>query len=161
MSLVIRTARPDDAPTIHGFVTELAIYEREPDAVEATIEDYRRQLESPRPPFECLLAEVDGAPVGFALFFPIYSTWRGRAGIHLEDLYVTPAMRGRGAGRALLSRVAALAAERGCARVEWAVLDWNEPAIGFYRALGARPMDDWTTFRLSRDALDRVAGATD
>ncbi len=155
----IRFAGPADAEQIHRFVCALAEYEKEPDAVEATPEDLRSQLASERPPFECLISEWDGRPVGFALFFQSYSTWRGRAGLYLEDLFVEPEERGRGHGLALLRRLAALAVERRCARLEWAVLDWNEPSIRFYRALGAEPMDEWTTYRLTGDALSSLAEA--
>ena len=148
----IRFATPDDAETIHRFVCELAEYEREPDAVEATPETFRAQLGRD---FECLVAETDRA-VGFALFFHNYSTWRGRRGLYLEDLYVTPAARGLGIGRALLARLGVIARERDCARMEWAVLDWNEPAIGFYRALGAAPQDEWSTWRLTGEALAKL-----
>ncbi len=157
MSIALRLARPDDAPRIHELVVSLATYEREPDAVEATPESIRAQLESPHPPFECLLAERDGRAVGFALFFQSYSTWRGRPGITLEDLFVEPEARRSGAGRALLVRLARIAAERGCARMEWAVLDWNELAQRFYEGLGARPLRGWTTWRLTGEALERLA----
>lgn len=153
----IRAASVDDAAAILGFVRELAAYEREPDAVELTLATLREQLTSPSPPFECLLGELDGEPVGFALFFHNYSTWRGRRGLYLEDLYVRPSARGRGVGKSLLVHLAALAVARGCARLEWSVLDWNTPAIGFYRALGAEPMSEWTVFRLTGAALARVA----
>jgi GNAT superfamily N-acetyltransferase len=155
--LTTRFAVPEDAETIHRFIVELATYEREPDAVHCTPDDLRRQLASERPPFECLLAEVDGEACGFALFFSSYSTWRGRAGIYLEDLYVPPALRGRGVGKRLLAELAALAVARGCARLEWAVLDWNEPAIGLYRQLGATPQNEWTTYRLTDGPLERLA----
>lgn len=156
-SIRIRKALPEDARLIHRFVSELAAYEREPDAVEATPADYRRQLASQRPPFECVIAELAKEPVGFALFFHNYSTWKGRPGLYLEDLYVTPSARGHGVGEALLRHCAQLARKRGCARFEWAVLDWNEPAIGFYRALGATPLDEWTIFRTTGRALERLA----
>jgi GNAT superfamily N-acetyltransferase len=156
VTLVVRPARPEDATTIHGLIVGLAEYEHEPDAVEVTPATLRAQLESPRPPFECLLAEVDGAPVGFALFFQSYSTWRGRPGLWLEDLFVLPAHRRRGIGRALLARLGALAAERGCARLEFAVLHWNAPAIAFYEALGAEPLGAWQLFRVSGAALERL-----
>src|SRR5262249_25572811 len=132
MAVTIRFATPADAETIHRFIRGLAEYERMPDAVEVTPAILRAQMTSERPPFECLIAVVDREPVGFALFFQSYSTWRGRPGIFLEDLFVEPLRRGQGVGAALLRRVAALAVERGCARLEWAVLDWNTPAIGFY-----------------------------
>lgn len=157
MSLSIRFADASDAETIHRLVVELATYERAPDAVVATIEDLRAQLAASRPPFQCLLAELDGEIAGFALFFHNYSTWRGRAGLYLEDLFVKPEYRGRGVGEALLARCAAIAVERGCPRFEWAVLDWNEPAIGFYRKLGAEPLTEWTIHRLTGDALVALA----
>lgn len=152
----IRFARPDDVEVIHAFIRGLAEYEREPDAVEVTPEELRIQLAAERPPFECLIAEVDGAPVGFAVFFHNYSTWRGRPGLYLEDLFVPPELRGRGYGKALLLSLARIAVERRCARMEWAVLDWNTPAIRFYERLGAVAMDEWTTFRLTGDALAKL-----
>ena len=157
MPPVIRLATPADAATIHGFIVALAVYEREPDAVEVTPAVLARQMASARPPFECLLAEVDGAAVGCALFFQTYSTWRGRIGLHLEDIFVHEPHRRHGIGRALVGRLAALAVERGCARVEWAVLDWNAPGIEFYRRLGGVPLDEWTTWRLPDAALAALA----
>jgi len=153
----LRFAEPDDAPTLLRFIRELAEYEREPDAVEVDAPTLRAQLAEPAPPFECVLAELDGAPVGFALFFHNYSTWRGKRGVYLEDLWVTPSARQRGVGRALLARLAAIAVERDCARFEWSVLDWNELAIGFYRQLGARPNEGWTTWRVDGEALAALA----
>jgi len=157
----IRFATPNDAPILHRFIRELAEYEREPDAVKVTVEELHAQLSQPRPPFECLLAERPDEPtpaaLGFALFFASYSTWRGRPGLYLEDLYVPPVHRGAGVGRALLAALARLARARGCARLEWSVLDWNAPAIGFYAKLGAIAMSEWTTFRLTDDALARLA----
>src|SRR5262245_41646967 len=158
MAVTIRSATTADAETIHRFIKGLAEYEHEPDAVEVTPAILRAQMTSARPPFECLLAEHDGRAVGFALFFQSYSTWRGRPGLYFEDLFVEPAERGKGVGGALLRRVAALAVERGCARLEWAVLDWNTPAIGFYRSLGAVPLEEWTVHRLSDATLAAVAG---
>lgn len=158
MPPTIRPARADDADTIHRFILELATYEGAPDAVEVTPAELGAQLAGAAPPFECLLAELDGRPVGFAVFFPNYSTWRGRRGVYLEDLFVTERYRGRGVGTALLRHVGRLARARGCARVEWAVLDWNAPAIAFYRALGAIPLDEWTVYRLTDQPLAKLAG---
>jgi len=158
MPPTIRLATAADAATIHGFIVALAVYEREPDAVEVTPAVLAAQMASARPPFECLLAEVDGAAVGCALFFQTYSTWRGRIGLHLEDLFVLPEHRRRGVGTALLGRLAGVALERGCARLEWAVLDWNLPAIEFYRASGAAPLEEWTTWRVSDEGLLALRG---
>jgi GNAT superfamily N-acetyltransferase len=146
-----------DLPLIHRFIRELADYERLLDAVTATEEKLRRTLFGPRPAAEVVFAYEGDEPVGFALFFPNYSTFLAQPGIYLEDLYVRPEARGKGVGRALLVHLARLAVERGCGRLEWAVLDWNESAIGFYRGLGARPMDDWVTFRLAGEPLARLA----
>jgi GNAT superfamily N-acetyltransferase len=148
MSIVVREAGPEDAATIHRFIVELAVYEREPDAVVTTPEVLRDQLASERPPFEARIVEVDGAPVGFALFFPTYSTWLGRPGLWLEDFYVTPAARGKGAGEALFADLLALAEARGYGRFELTALDWNELAHRFYEKRGLRRMDEWTTWRL-------------
>ena len=156
----IRTATPDDADTILAFIQALADYEREPDAVETDAATLRAQLAADHPPFECVLAEEPvGMALGLALFFPTYSTWRGKPRLWLEDLFVPVAHRGRGVGRALIAHVAALAVARGCARFEWSVLDWNEPAIRFYEALGARPQSEWTTYRITHDALDALAAS--
>jgi GNAT superfamily N-acetyltransferase len=157
MSLALRPATADDAATIHALIVALADYEREPDAVMNSPAILRAQLAAPHPPFECLLAEEDGAAVGFALFFPTYSTWLGRPGLWLEDLFVREAHRRRGVGRALLTRVAQLAVARGYGRLEWAVLDWNTPAREFYRRLGAVALDEWTIHRLTGDALHALA----
>jgi GNAT superfamily N-acetyltransferase len=154
MPVEIRFATPEDAPAIHRFVRELAEYEKEPHAVEATVESLRRELERTPPPFECLIAELDGEAAGFALFFHNYSTWKGRRGLYIEDLYVPARLRRRGIGRALVLAVGELARERDCGRLEWAVLDWNEPAIAFYRSLGAAPLTEWSIWRLSGRALD-------
>jgi len=156
-SFTARTGEVRGTARILALIRELAEYERLSHMVSATEEGLRDTLFGERPAAEVLLAEVAGDAVGFALFFPNYSTFLGRGGIYLEDLYVQPAFRGRGLGRALLVRLAALARERGAGRLEWSVLDWNEPAIGFYRNLGAEPLDGWTTFRLSGDALARLA----
>jgi GNAT superfamily N-acetyltransferase len=161
MSARLRAAGPDDAHVIHRLIVDLATYEREPQAVVVTPAELRAQLAAARPPFECLLAEVDDAVAGFALYFHNYSTWRGRPGLYLEDLFVEPAFRGRGIGKQLLVRLAQIAVERRCARMEWAVLDWNAPAIGFYESLGARPVGDWTIFRLVDESLLRLSQQTD
>lgn len=157
MTVTIRAAAPADAPTILRFVRELAEYEREPDAVKATEADFERVLFGPRPYAEAVIAEEDGAPLGFALFFHNFSTWQGKPGVYLEDLYVTPEARGKGVGKRLLAHLARVAVERDCARLEWSVLDWNEPAISFYRTLGAVPMDEWTVNRVTGDALVKLA----
>jgi GNAT superfamily N-acetyltransferase len=156
--LEIRTATMDDAACVLGFIRALAEYEREPQAVQVDLPTLTRQLGEQPPPFECLIAEWERQPVGFALFFHTYSTWRGKRGIWLEDLFVLPEARRRGVGGALLRRVAALALERDCARFEWSVLDWNELAIGFYRGLGAQLLDSWRICRISDAALARLAG---
>jgi GNAT superfamily N-acetyltransferase len=157
MTLAIRPAVPADATIILRFVRELAAYEREPDAVEATEPMIAEALFGATPGAEAVIAEIAGTPVGFALFFHNFSTWTGKRGLYLEDLYVTPAARGSGAGKALLRHLARIAIERGCARFEWSVLDWNTPAIDFYRAMGAVAMEEWTVQRVSGDALRRLA----
>lgn len=145
---MIRPATPADVPVVLSLIRELATYEREPDAVVATEEGLRSALFCDRPAVFCHVAEADGEVVGFALWFLNFSTWLGRHGLYLEDLFVSPAHRGTGLGKALLETLVAIARERGYGRVEWAVLDWNEPAQAFYRSLGAEPMDDWTVWRL-------------
>jgi len=153
----IRTATEDDLPLILRFIRELAEYERLAHAVVAT-EDALRATLFGNPRFaEVLIGEDDGEPFGFALFFHNYSTFLARPGVYLEDLYVRPEFRGKGYGRALLARIASIAIERNCGRVEWSVLNWNEPAIRFYRSLGALPMDQWTVFRVTGDALETLA----
>jgi GNAT superfamily N-acetyltransferase len=154
----IRAAVEGDVATILRFVCDLAEFEREPDAVEATEATLAEALFGPHPAAEAVIAELDGAPVGFALFFHNFSTWTGRRGLYLEDLYVTPEARGHGIGRALLRHLARLALDRGCGRFEWAVLDWNADAIAVYRAIGAEPLNDWTVQRVTGDALHRLAG---
>ena len=157
--LAIRAATADDAPLLHELVTALAVYEREPDAVKATVEDLRASLFGADATAHALICEHEGQAVGFAVYFFNYSTWLGRNGLYLEDLFVRPEHRGRGAGLALLRHLAGLAVARGCGRFEWAVLDWNQPAIDFYRAAGARPMDEWTVYRMEGAALrDFAAG---
>lgn len=156
-SLHIRPATPADAGQIVMFIRELAEYEREPQAAVVTEQDIVRDGFSEPARFRCLIAEWNGEPAGFALFFYNYSTWKGHAGIYLEDLFVRPALRGHGIGKALLATVASIAAAEGCPRLEWAVLDWNTPAIDFYRSVGAIPMSEWTTMRVTGDALPALA----
>lgn len=153
MTPTIRPATPADLPLIAQFIRDLADYEKLADAVRFDEAALGANLFGPRPYAEVIIGELDGAPQGFALFFHNFSTFEGRPGIYLEDLFVRPQARGSGLGKALLARLAALAVERGCARLEWSVLDWNEPAIGFYRTLGAQYMDEWTIMRLDGDAL--------
>lgn len=156
---MIRAATPADIPAIRQLIVELAIYEKEPDAVKATHEDLQTALFGERPTAECVLAEIDGVPVGMALFFTNFSTWTGKAGLYLEDLFVMPSARGAGLGKALLVHLAQICVARGYGRFEWSVLDWNTPAIGFYQALGATLMDEWTVMRVDGDALAALAGA--
>src|SRR5438034_7410713 len=155
----IRSARVEDVPVILELIRDLATYERAPEEVTATEEQLVDVLFGERPAAEVLLAFEKDTPVGFAVFFHNFSTWLGRPGLYLEDLFVKPEKRGKGYGRALLVDLARIARDRGCGRMEWAVLDWNEPAIKFYRALGAKPMDEWTVFRLKRDGIAKLADA--
>ena len=155
-AIQIREARRVDIPLILNFIKELADYEHMSDQVIAT-EQLLEEWIFDKQKAEVLVAELDGAPAGFALFFHSFSTFLGRAGLFLEDLYVRPEYRDRGVGKALIARLAALTVERGCGRLEWNCLDWNEPSIGFYRALGAQPMSDWTTYRLTGDSLEAVS----
>ncbi len=156
----IRPAIPADLDTIIELVHGLADYEREPEAVVLDRDEFAAHLFGPRPYAEVLMCETEsGESAGFALYFHNFSTWTGKPGIWLEDLFVRPEFRGRGYGKALLVALAGIAVERGCGRFEWSVLDWNEPSIAFYRALGAVPMDEWTTFRVTGDALTALAGA--
>ena len=158
MTVTIRPAAPGDVATMLRFVRELAAFEREPDAVETTEPMLHDALFGERPAAEALIAERDGASIGFAIFYHTFSTWTGRRGIWLDDLYVTPEARGSGAGAALLKALAGIAVDRDCARFEWWVLDWNTPAIDFYRAKGAVAQDEWTVQRVSGDALRALAG---
>jgi GNAT superfamily N-acetyltransferase len=157
----IRPARVDDVPVILELIRDLATYERAPDDVTATEEQLVEVLFCERPAAEVLLAFEGESAVGFAVYFYNFSTWLGRPGLYLEDLFVKPEKRGKGYGRALLVELAKIARGRGCGRMEWAVLNWNEPAIKFYRALGATPMDEWTVFRLTRDEIGKLADAAD
>jgi len=156
----IRPATEADIPVILGLIRDLATYERAPDAVVATEAGLRDVLFGTKPSAEVLLALEDTEPVGFAVFFHNFSTWLGRPGLYLEDLFVRPEKRGKGYGRALLERLAQIAQERGCGRMEWAVLDWNDPAIQFYRKLGATPMHEWTVFRLTEDEIAKLASGS-
>lgn len=157
MATIIRPAVREDAGEILNFIRALAVYEREPDAVEATEQDLLQHGFGENPYYACLIAEEDGAPAGFALYFFDYSTWLGKPGLYLEDLFVHPRFRGRGIGKALLRRLAAIALEKGCARMKWEVLDWNTPAIEFYTAIGAELQKEWLNVRLSGGGLQRLA----
>jgi GNAT superfamily N-acetyltransferase len=159
VTVTVRAATPADAALIFGFVRALADYERLLDQVEATEADIARDLFGPAPRAFCDIAESEGAPVGFALWFYNYSTFRGRHGLYLEDLFVVPEARGKGAGKALLRRLAQRCLDEGLARLEWAVLDWNAPSIAFYDSLGADALDDWIVRRLTGEALERLARA--
>ena len=147
-SISIVPATPADVPLVLALVQELAEYEKCPDQVVATLDSLRDSLFGAKPECECVIGSIDGTPLGFALFFHNFSTWVGRKGLYLEDLFVRPAARGKGLGKALFDHVEALALARGCTRMEWSVLDWNKPAIDFYLTLGAKPMTGWTVYRL-------------
>ena len=157
----IRPARVEDVPVILELIRDLATYERAPHEVSATEEQLVDVFFGERPVAEVLLAFEGKSPVGFAVYFYNFSTWLGRPGLYLEDLFVKPEKRGKGYGRALLVELAKIARDRGCGRMEWAVLDWNEPAINFYRALGAKPMHEWTVFRLTREEIAKLADAAE
>jgi GNAT superfamily N-acetyltransferase len=154
----IAPATIEDAPLILALIKELAEYERLSHEVTATEQHIRDTIFGSRPAAEVLLASDGGEPVGFAVFFTTYSTFLAKPGIYLEDLFVRPHARGKGIGRALLERLAQVAIERDCGRIEWAVLNWNEPSIGFYKKLGAVPLDEWTTYRLTGEPLTKLAG---
>jgi GNAT superfamily N-acetyltransferase len=157
MALTIRAATKADVPQILAFIRALAAYEREPDAVVATEEGLLRDGFGQSPYYYCLIADYNGIPAGFALYFFNYSTWMGRPGIYLEDLFVLPEFRGFGIGKSLLKQVAAIAVEKECKRLQWEVLDWNTPAIDFYRAMGAEFLDEWRNVRVSGEALLQLA----
>jgi GNAT superfamily N-acetyltransferase len=159
MSVTIRAATREDIDLIRGFIAALAKYERLAHEARADKAELAWHLFGDRPMAEVLIAEHEGAAVGFALFFHNFSTFEGKPGLYLEDLFVAPEARGAGAGKALLAHLAKLAVERGCARLEWSVLDWNQPAIAFYRSIGARPMDEWTVNRVDGDALRALAAS--
>lgn len=154
---MIRPATPADVPTILRFIRELAEFEREPDAVKATEAGLHDALFGAQPAAEAVIAEVEGEAAGMAVFFHNFSTWTGVRGLYLEDLYVTPGMRGQGIGTGLLRHLAGIALDRGCARFEWAVLDWNTPAKALYATMGAELMDEWRINRVAGDALVRLA----
>ena len=156
-TVTIRAAAPHEMPEVLAFIRELAVYERLEHEVVASVADLSAALFGPHRYAEVVFACRDGVPVGFALFFHNFSTFVGKPGIYLEDLFVRPAARGHGVGKRLLAWLAATALERGCARLDWAVLDWNEPSIGFYRSLGAVDQSEWTTYRLDGAALARLA----
>lgn len=159
MPITLRAATPEDVPMILTFIRELAEYERLADRVIATVERLQEMLFGARPYAEVILADVEGVPAGFALYLFNFSTFLAQPGIYLEDLFVRPPYRGHGVGRRLLTELARVAVERGCGRLEWSVLDWNEPAIGFYQRLGAKPQDDWTVYRLTGEALTALAAS--
>lgn len=158
MALTIREAVRDDAATLLGFVRELAIYEKAEQEVAATVETIEESIFGRDSVTRALICEQDGEPVGMAIWFFSYSTWQARNGLYLEDLYVTPKARGLGAGKAMLKRLAVIALENGCGRFEWSVLDWNEPAIRVYEAIGAEPMKEWVRYRLAGETLKSFAG---
>ncbi|MFN7091189.1 MAG: GNAT family N-acetyltransferase [Allorhizobium sp.] len=158
MSFTIRSATPDDAATILGFITELAVYEKAGHEVEATEETIRTSIFGEGSVTEAAILEHEGRPAGFAVWFYSYSTWQAKNGLYLEDLYVSPDHRGSGAGKLLLRHLARVAVERGCGRFEWSVLDWNEPAIRVYDAVGAEPQNEWIRYRLTGDKLKDFAG---
>jgi len=159
-NFVIRPARVADVPVILELIRALATYERAPNEVTATEESLAEVLFGKKPAAEVLLAVENEKAIGFAVYFHNFSTWLGRPGLYLEDLFVKPEHRGRGYGRALLIHLANIARDRGRGRMEWAVLDWNEPAIQFYRSLGAKPMDEWTVFRLTRTGIAKLADSS-
>jgi GNAT superfamily N-acetyltransferase len=156
-AIEIRQAEADDAAMILGFVTDLAIYEKAEDEVIATVSDIEHSLFGPESTADAVICNIDNKAVGFAVFFFNYSTWLGRNGLFLEDLYVSQEHRGKGAGKALLKHLAGIALENNCGRFEWSVLDWNEPAINFYQSLGAKPQDEWVGYRLAGKALEALA----
>ena len=160
MTLSIRPAAPADLPLIAEFIRDLAAYEQLSHEVRFDEAKLGEKLFGPRPYAEVVIGEIDGAPQGFALFFHNFSTFEGRPGIYLEDLFVRPEARGSGLGKALLAHLAQLCSTRDCARLEWSVLDWNAPSIGFYQRLGAKLMDEWTVMRVDGDALTKLAAAS-
>jgi GNAT superfamily N-acetyltransferase len=156
---VIRFARKEDTPRIHTLIKDLALYEKAPLEAKATLEQIEESLFSEDPHAFCHVVEVDGTVVGISIWFLNYSTWLGKPGIYLEDLYIDPAYRGKGFGLALLKELAKICIERNYERLQWWVLDWNEPSIEFYKSLGAEPMDEWTVYRVSGDALKKLGSS--
>lgn len=159
MNITIRPAHREDAALILRFITELAIYEKAGDQVAATVESIEASLFGEDSPARALICEVDGEPAGYAVYFFNYSTWQAKKGLYLEDLYISPAMRGVGAGKYLLQQLAAIAVDNGCGRFEWSVLDWNQPAIDFYLSIGAQPQDEWVRYRMTGSPLRDFAGS--
>ena len=157
MKIEIRDAQPADAALIHHYIVELAIYEKAEHEVIAGIEEIEHSLFEPGSPARALICSIDGQAVGYAIYFYSYSTWLGRKGMYLEDLYISPGHRGSGAGKKLLRHLARIACDNGCGRLEWSVLDWNEPAIQFYQSLGASPQDEWVRYRMAGDTLTTFA----
>jgi GNAT superfamily N-acetyltransferase len=157
MSLTLRVATPDDVGAIHGLMRELAVFEKLLDIFEATPSSVHEALFGAKPAAECLMADWEGQAVGYALYFHNFSTFLGRRGLYLEDVYVQPSMRGKGVGQALMRKLAGIAVERGCGRFEWTVLDWNQPAIDFYTSQGATVLPDWRVVRMAGEALDQFA----
>jgi len=157
MDISIRQARASDADAIYNMIVELAVYEKAPQEVVTTPNEIRDTLFGPDSKTEALICEIDGKTVGYAVFFSSYSTWLGRNGIFMEDLYISPEYRSRGAGKAMLKHIAQLAVQRRCGRLEWVVLDWNQPAIDFYLSIGAQPQSEWIRYRLNGDALAKFA----
>lgn len=153
MSIVIRQALPTDAEAIYAMIYELAVYEKAPEEVVTTADEIRATLFGEASKTEALICEIEGKIAGYAVYFTSYSTWLGRNGIYMEDLYISPDFRGQGAGKEMLKRIARFAVERRCGRLEWSVLDWNTPAIDFYRSIGALPQDEWVRYRLDGEAL--------
>lgn len=157
MSITIRPARPEDATAIYDMIYELAMYEKASEEVVTTPDEIRKTLFSGGNKTEALICESEGQTIGYAVFFTSYSTWLGRNGIYMEDLYITPDHRGKGAGKALLKNIAQSAVKRQCGRLEWSVLDWNQPAIDFYLSIGALPQSEWVRYRLDGEALLKFA----
>ena len=161
MNIEIRAAQPADAALIHHYITELAIYEKAEHEVVTSIAEIQQSLFAADTPAGALICEIDGQPAGYAVYFFSYSTWLGRKGMYLEDLYISPAHRGSGAGKKMLRHLARIACDAGCGRLEWSVLDWNEPAIQFYLSLGASPQDEWIRYRMAGDILTAFAAGAD